>query len=41
LYIRPLGNTVYLMPPYCVTANESTTMYSVLTDSLYHAIGNW
>ncbi len=41
LYIRPLGNTVYLMPPYCITANESTTMYSVLTESLYRAIGNW
>jgi adenosylmethionine-8-amino-7-oxononanoate aminotransferase len=41
LYIRPLGNTVYLMAPYCVTANVSTTMYSVLTDSLYRAIGNW
>jgi adenosylmethionine-8-amino-7-oxononanoate aminotransferase len=41
LYIRPLGNTVYLMPPYSVTANESTTMYTVLTESLYCGIGNW
>jgi adenosylmethionine-8-amino-7-oxononanoate aminotransferase len=41
LYIRPLGNTVYLMPPYSITANESTTMYTVLTESLYCGIGNW
>jgi adenosylmethionine---8-amino-7-oxononanoate aminotransferase len=41
LYIRPLGNTVYLMPPYCISPDESANMYSVLTDSLYHAIGNW
>lgn len=22
VYIRPLGNTVYIMPPYCITKNE-------------------
>jgi adenosylmethionine-8-amino-7-oxononanoate aminotransferase len=30
LLVRPLGNTVYLMPPYCSTADE--------LDLVYHAI---
>jgi len=41
LYIRPLGNTVYLMPPYCITEEESAFMFSTLTDTLYRSIGNW
>jgi adenosylmethionine-8-amino-7-oxononanoate aminotransferase len=41
LYIRPLGNTVYIMPPYCISPDESTAMYTVLSDSLYRSIGNW
>jgi len=30
VYIRPLGNTVYLMPPYCITKEELQTVYSVV-----------
>lgn len=41
LYIRPLGNTVYLMPPYCITEEESSFMFNTLTDTLYRSIGNW
>jgi adenosylmethionine-8-amino-7-oxononanoate aminotransferase len=41
LYIRPLGNTVYLMPPYCITEEESHFMFNTLTDTLYRSIGNW
>jgi adenosylmethionine-8-amino-7-oxononanoate aminotransferase len=41
LYIRPLGNTVYLMPPYCINEEESTHMFTTLTDTLYRSIGNW
>lgn len=41
LYIRPLGNTVYLMPPYCLTAEETSFMFTTLTDTLYRSIGNW
>ncbi|HLO79714.1 MAG TPA: adenosylmethionine--8-amino-7-oxononanoate transaminase [Chitinophagaceae bacterium] len=41
LYIRPLGNTVYIMPPYCITPDETNTLYTVLVDSLYRSIGNW
>jgi len=28
--IRPLGNTIYLMPPYCVTAEELDRTYAVI-----------
>lgn len=34
VYLRPLGNTVYLMPPYCITADQLQTTYTVLTDIL-------
>jgi adenosylmethionine-8-amino-7-oxononanoate aminotransferase len=27
LYIRPLGNTVYIMPPYCVNENDLNFIY--------------
>jgi adenosylmethionine---8-amino-7-oxononanoate aminotransferase len=34
VYLRPLGNTVYLMPPYCITKDELQTVYSVLESLL-------
>jgi adenosylmethionine-8-amino-7-oxononanoate aminotransferase len=27
LLVRPLGNTIYLMPPYCSTAGEIEAAY--------------
>ncbi len=30
VYIRPLGNTVYIMPPYCITKNELEKVYKVI-----------
>ncbi|MDQ2753058.1 MAG: adenosylmethionine--8-amino-7-oxononanoate transaminase, partial [Bacteroidota bacterium] len=30
VYIRPLGNTVYLMPPYCITQNQLNKVYDVI-----------
>jgi adenosylmethionine---8-amino-7-oxononanoate aminotransferase len=30
IYLRPLGNTVYIMPPYCFTGSE----YALLTDAI-------
>jgi adenosylmethionine-8-amino-7-oxononanoate aminotransferase len=30
VYIRPLGNTVYLMPPYCITEEELNKTYAVM-----------
>jgi len=30
IYLRPLGNTVYIMPPYCITAGELQQVYDFL-----------
>jgi len=32
--LRPLGNVVYIMPPYCITKEELSKIYSVITASL-------
>lgn len=32
VYLRPLGNTVYLMPPYCITDEELQTVYRVVAE---------
>jgi adenosylmethionine-8-amino-7-oxononanoate aminotransferase len=29
VYLRPLGNTLYIMPPYCITESELQKIYSV------------
>lgn len=34
VYIRPLGNTVYIMPPYCITETELEKVYTVLLSVL-------
>jgi adenosylmethionine-8-amino-7-oxononanoate aminotransferase len=34
VYLRPLGNTVYLMPPYCTTEKEMDQVYSFLVHFL-------
>lgn len=31
VYIRPLGNTVYIMPPYCITEDELNKIYNTLS----------
>ena len=30
VYLRPLGNTVYIMPPYCITEKELRRVYDVI-----------
>ena len=30
LLLRPLGNTLYLMPPYCITSTELESMYQTI-----------
>ncbi len=35
LLIRPLGNTIYLMPPYCITTEELTFIYQQIQEVLH------
>jgi len=28
--LRPLGNTIYVMPPYCVTAQDLDLVYDAI-----------
>ena len=30
VYLRPLGNTVYIMPPYCITEEELQNVYNCI-----------
>jgi len=32
VYIRPLGNTVYIMPPYCITTEELQKTHAVIIE---------
>jgi adenosylmethionine---8-amino-7-oxononanoate aminotransferase len=34
IFLRPLGNTVYIMPPYCITTEELQNIYAAVEDSL-------
>ncbi|OQP51913.1 adenosylmethionine--8-amino-7-oxononanoate transaminase [Niastella populi] len=34
VYLRPLGNTVYIMPPYCITEEELQKVYDVIEEVL-------
>jgi hypothetical protein len=34
LLIRPLGNVVYLMPPYCIGDDELSRAYDVIAEAL-------
>ena len=34
ILVRPLGNTLYLMPPYCITQNELQSIYSTILITL-------
>jgi adenosylmethionine-8-amino-7-oxononanoate aminotransferase len=33
LLLRPLGNTIYVMPPYCVTAGDLGEIYAAIRDA--------
>jgi adenosylmethionine---8-amino-7-oxononanoate aminotransferase len=32
VYLRPLGNTVYIMPPYCISQQQLAKLYEVLIE---------
>jgi adenosylmethionine-8-amino-7-oxononanoate aminotransferase len=34
IYLRPLGNTVYVLPPYCITEKEMDQVYTFLVQFL-------
>lgn len=34
VYLRPLGNTVYIMPPYCISNAELEKVYAVIIEIL-------
>jgi adenosylmethionine---8-amino-7-oxononanoate aminotransferase len=34
VYLRPLGNTVYIMPPYCITEDQLQQVYEVIMNIL-------
>ncbi len=36
VYLRPLGNTVYVMPPYCITDEELRIVFTVIKNILQH-----
>ena len=38
IYLRPLGNTVYIMPPYCITSSELQKTYEVIREVLSELI---
>lgn len=35
--LRPLGNTVYILPPYCITDDELDTIYQEVYNTLHDA----
>jgi adenosylmethionine-8-amino-7-oxononanoate aminotransferase len=32
LLLRPMGNVIYIMPPYCVTADELDLVYAAIAE---------
>jgi len=34
ILLRPLGNTIYIMPPYCITREELESIYSVVEEAI-------
>ncbi len=38
VYLRSLGNTIYVMPPYCIKKNELEKIYKTITEFLNKTI---
>lgn len=41
IYLRPLGNTVYMMPPYCITEKEMDQVYEFLVHCLKELLASY
>ena len=37
--LRPLGNTVYVMPPYCIADNDLDRIYAVVAEAARDCVG--
>ncbi len=37
--LRPLGNTIYVLPPYCVTQDDLDKVYEVISDTVSDLLG--
>ena len=33
LLLRPLGNTVYVMPPYCISTEDLTAVHAAIAEA--------
>jgi adenosylmethionine-8-amino-7-oxononanoate aminotransferase len=40
IYLRPLGNTIYIMPPYCITEEELNKVYQLIQQLLIEMAGS-
>ena len=38
VYLRPLGNTVYTMPPYCITEDELKKVFHIIEEIIEETI---
>jgi adenosylmethionine-8-amino-7-oxononanoate aminotransferase len=39
MLLRPLGNVVYFMPPFCITPDEIERMIAVAVEGIERALG--
>ncbi len=37
--LRPLGNTIYVLPPFCMTQQDFDTVYDVITETVVELVG--
>ena len=38
LLLRPLGNTIYVLPPYCITPDELSAVYQAIGEAAAHFV---